>query len=957
MITIPQTGPDFKEVASIALSRIDSILNHFLPGGQYKGHEYVAKNPTRVDRNPGSFSINTETGQWSDFATEDKGNDLISLVAYLTDAKNQGEGKDTLATYLGISKESCISGVPGVPGVPVNEMSLNSITSDAGTLEHLAESGMFQVFQPIPADAPPPPDSHPKLGLPSIKWAYRTPQGEIISYVYRFDTPTGKEFRPLSFQNGKWIWKGLPAPRPLYNLHALAKHPDAPVIVTEGEKAADAAVIIFPSPEYVTTTWPYGAKAINKADFSPLAGREVWLWQDNDEAGIDAMRTVTKKLKEVGAATVHEIRLSFFNRHPDDPQAPLREILPEKWDAADAVAEGFSSKHLSDFLSDPANLILPPEETQQKGDALDASIKAVNPKGNIYKIIEMKNGPGSGVYFCGKNDDGTSKEPHWICSVLRVHAETRDTDQAGWGWLLQWKDPDSHDHQWACPKRLTQGDGIELCKELADRGVIIPPGIKAREHVIKYLCFANPTIRLRCTETIGWHNNAFVLPNQTIGGNGDDSEQVIFQSESVATSTFATSGTLEQWRHNVAALCRGNSRLIFSTSVSFGGPLLKISGSENGGFHFVGESSTGKTTAQVDAASVWGTQDFKKAWNATINGLEGTAALHNDTILILDELSQSDPKTAGETAYMLANGQGKGRAGRSGKAKRRQSWRLLFLSSGESDLAGHMLEAGKKTRAGQDIRLLNIPSDAGKGHGLFEELHGLQGGKELADKIKEGALKYYGTAGPAFISKIIENIDVIKDKIYKLKQEFVSSHVGPSVSGQVCRAAERFGLVAVAGELATAFGITGWQPGEAAQAADVCFNAWIERRGGTGNHEATAILAQVRAHFELHGESRYVDLRCDEYKEDYTRNYNRAGFREKVERGDSVVWDYYVLPGIFNDELCKGFERKTVKKVLTEKGILQPGSDGKMSHSKNLPGMGKTRCYVINGAALFGDAI
>jgi len=914
MMTILQNGPDFKEVASIALSQVNSVLNHFLPGGQHKGREYVTKNPTRVDRNPGSFSINMDTGQWADFATGDKGGDLVSLVTYVIGATNQSEGKEALETFLGISKESCISSVPRVPCVPVITKPINSSTSDADTVEHLAESG---VFHGVPTDAPSPPDSHPELGIPCMRWAYHTPQGEIDFYVYRFDTTAGKEFRPLTFQNGKWTWKGPPAPRPLYNLHYLADHPHAVVIVTEGEKAADAAAIIFPSPEYVTSTWPHGAKSTNKADFSPLVGRNVWLWRDNDKAGIDAMRTVTKKLKEVGAATVHEIRLSFFNRHPDDPQTPLRKILPERWDAADAVAEGFSSKHLSDFLSDPSNLISLCEKTQQSSAATDASIKTTEPDGNSYQIVESRKGFRDGVYFFGVDKYGNPKEPLWVCSVMRVSAETRDTDQAGWGWLLLWKDPDGHDHRWACPKRLTQGDGIELCKELADRGLIIPPGIKAREHVIKYLCFSNPQQRLRCTETIGWHKNSFVLPNRTITNDSQGSESVIFQSESVATSTFATSGSLEQWRDNVSALCAGNSRLILAVSISFAGTLLHISGSENGGFHFVGESSSGKTTAQLPAASVWGAHDFKKTWNSTINGLEGTAAFHNDTLLTLDELSQSDPKTAGETAYLLANGQGKGRAGRSGKARRRQSWRLLFLSSGESDLAAHMLEAGKKTRAGQDIRLLNIPSDAGKGHGLFEELHGLQGGKEIADKIKECTLKYYGTAGPAFISKIIDNIGVVKDKISKLKYDFVSSHTKPGVSGQVYRAAERFGLVAVAGELATAFGITGWQPSEAEHAADVCFNAWIERRGGTGNQEATAILAQVRAHFESQGESRYVDLRRTESTEDYTRNYSRAGFREQVSTEDFIVWNYYVLPETFKTELCKGFEHKTVTKVLT----------------------------------------
>lgn len=962
--------PDYQEVARAALASVDSVLNHFLPSGQRQGREYIAINPTRSDSNPGSFSINLDTGKWSDFATGDKGSDLVSLVAYLTGAKNQGEGKETLAQYLGIAEDTCFSGVPRVPRVPVRVKCIKSSTSDIGTPEHLVDDEVFQVFQPVPADAPPPPESHPTLGIPSMKWVYRTPQGEVIFFVYRFEAPRGKEFRPLTFQSGRWTWKGLPGLRPLYNLHLLAGYPEATVIVTEGEKAAEAAAIIFPLPDFVTTTWPNGAKASEKADFSPLAGCKAWLWADNDVEGRTAMDAVTERLKKVGAADVRDIQLSFFNRKPSDLDTIMRETLPPKWDAADALMEGFSSEDLAGFLGDPANLSFPHKEQeqaavedeneQQKTEPLAKPITKIYTDGNTYAIIESKKGYRDGVYFFGRNADGTPCDPRWICSILRITAETRDTEQSRWGWLLQWKDPDGHDHQWACPKRLTQGDGIELCKELTDRGVGIPPGIKAREHVIKYLCFANPKTRLRCTETIGWHKGAFVLPNQTIVGDNTSAEQVIFQAEFVGVSTFSAAGTLQDWRDNVSAPCRGNSRLIFAVSISFAGVLLEITGSESGGVHLVGESSIGKTTAQSCAASVWATQAFKKAWNATINGLEGIAAAHNDTILILDELSQSDPKTAGETAYMLANGQGKGRAGRSGNARKRQTWRLMFLSSGESDLASHIQDVGKKARAGQEVRLLNITSDAGKGHGLFEELHGLAGGKELADRIKESVQKYYGTAGPAFISKIIENADILKDKIRLLTNEFVSSHVESGTSGQVFRAAERFGLIAVAGELATAFGITGWQPGESERAADICFKAWVDRRGGTENHEATAILAQVRAHFEMHGEGRYVDVKSyhgyAEFTEDKTRDTRRAGFREKVQTDESDIWNYYVLPQVFKTELCKGFEQKTVTSTLKEKGILHPGEKGKMAQSKHLPGMGKTRCYVISGEALFGEA-
>lgn len=100
---------------------------------------------------------------------------------------------------------------------------------------------------------------------------------------------------------------------------------------------------------------------------------------------------------------------------------------------------------------------------------------------------------------------------------------------------------------------------------------------------------------------------------------------------------------------------------------------------------------------------MWGNpSSYIRLWRATANGLEGLAALHNDGLLILDELSLIDPREAGEAAYLLANEQGKARASRAGTARPSAKWRLLFLSSGEESLAALMARSGRKANAGQE---------------------------------------------------------------------------------------------------------------------------------------------------------------------------------------------------------------------------------------------------------------
>ncbi|MDR5776680.1 DUF927 domain-containing protein, partial [Caballeronia sp. LZ002] len=284
-------------------------------------------------------------------------------------------------------------------------------------------------------------------------------------------------------------------------------------------------------------------------------------------------------------------------------------------------------------------------------------------------------------------------------------------------------------------------------------------------------------------------------------------------------------GTLDDWKRDVASYCSGNSRMLVAVSTAFAGMMLAYSGQESGGLNFVGDSSTGKTTALRAACSVYGGPEYMQRWRATSNGLEGLAALHNDTLLVLDELAQVDPREAGEIAYMLANGSGKARAGRTGSARARQSWRLLFLSAGEIGLAQHMQAGGKKAKAGQEVRLVEIPADAGRGFGLFETLHGQVGGAKLSALINEGCKRSYGIAAIEMLNAIAKEPEVIEQYLRQETAKFLALHLPADASGQAHRVCERLALIGLAGEYATNRGITGWQDGEAQSAAAYCFKA------------------------------------------------------------------------------------------------------------------------------------
>lgn len=238
-----------------------------------------------------------------------------------------------------------------------------------------------------------------------------------------------------------------------------------------------------------------------------------------------------------------------------------------------------------------------------------------------------------------KEDEDESPVRLRICSRLEIIAVTRNQHGEDFGRLLQWHDCDGRMHTWAMPMSMLASEGYPYLGELLSKGLEIEPGRMVRQKLTVYIQSSRPTARGLCTPHVGWHHDCFVLPSRTIGQTAN--EQVILQSNYPA-GHFSTRGTLENWQQ-IPKLCAGNSRLVFALSMSFASILLTPLGIESGGVHFQGTSSLGKTTILRVAATPWGGKDYVLTWRATTNGLEGIAMNHNDTLLCLDELGQSDP--------------------------------------------------------------------------------------------------------------------------------------------------------------------------------------------------------------------------------------------------------------------------------------------------------------------------
>lgn len=575
-----------------------------------------------------------------------------------------------------------------------------------------------------------------------------------------------------------------------------------------------------------------------------------------------------------------------------------------------------------------------------------------------YEVEEFKVKP-TGV-FHPVYKDGELIDWARISSRVDVVALTRDQDSSNWGVELQLVDEDNIKKTWCMPKEMLAGAGDSYRASLMKMGATLIPSKQAKEAFAAYLVAARPQARALSVKQPGWFKDLFVLPDTVYGPT---TERVRFQTNDPdENKRFSQKGTLESWRQNVARLCQGNSRAALAICIGLACPLLALLGEDNGGFHLRGNSSTGKTVCLATGTSVWGGASLIRTWNMTVNGFEGVATMHNDVLLPLDELGQADGKAAGEAAYMLGNGQGKSRATREGDARSAKRFRNLVLSSGEKSLSDLMAQSGQTVMAGQEVRMIEIAADAGCGYGAFENIHGARTSQEFAEQLKRATLENHGHAGRSFVQALTdpELQPRLIDRIKATIQRFVDAYVPAEAVGQVGRVGRRFGLVAAAGELCIELGILPWPEGEALDACRKCFMAWIDLRGGIGNHEETQAIAQVHRFIEMHGESRFTSWTEEGIegigsidKNGLGKTIQRAGFRRVTEDGRT---EYFILPEAYKSEVCSGMNAKYVTQVLADKGFLVKDPQGKPQVQVRLPGVGRNRVYHLK-ADFMGDGV
>jgi len=201
---------------------------------------------------------------------------------------------------------------------------------------------------PVPEDAPEPHIEYDRRLFPMAKGRqitvmheYKDHNGTLLGYVVRLEDQKGTQITPtLTYcENEKgqqeWQWQDFGENRPLYGQEKLVKYPTEPVLVVEGEKAADSAQKLFP--DHVVISWPGGARDVEKANWGPLVGRNVTLWLDPSDAGSKAAQHIEDVLQNIN---------DTYSFKVDIRTVDLPKDFPSKWDFTNDLPQNLSLKDI-----------------------------------------------------------------------------------------------------------------------------------------------------------------------------------------------------------------------------------------------------------------------------------------------------------------------------------------------------------------------------------------------------------------------------------------------------------------------------------------------------------------------------------------------------------------------------------------------------------------------------------
>ena len=531
-----------------------------------------------------------------------------------------------------------------------------------------------------------------------------------------------------------------------------------------------------------------------------------------------------------------------------------------------------------------------------------------------------------------KNGDIIESEPLLLSEPIDIIGTGQDNDGAYYR-IIKFKDKNTRQQKTAALPQEEIGTahgwkrlgwhGIDVYSEGIESG-------KLRNYLLKHSGNAVFTI----TDRAGWNGEAYILAGgEAINADGTN---ILYNGDTSQKDGYTEKGSLKEWQEQAARYAENNSRLCLALGLSMAAPFLALLNEEGGGFHLAGDSSKGKTTAARLALSVWGDPETTKGnWDTTPLGLQNLALARNDGLLVLDEIGQTaDPRKIPQMVYSVINGVSKTQGAKDGGNRRQKTWRNLILSTGEINPES-LIGDRAQWKAGNHVRLPDIQAEAR--FGIYDTLHGFADGAKLSEHINQATAKQRGTAGRALIRQILKDgKEAAAQAVEASRARFLETL--PPMEGQARRIARRFALLAAVLEYAAP--ITGMRQGAGEAGVRQCFNEWLEENG-TGNREDRRIIEQAIAFMDVNALSmRFSDWNAQ------TWNQNHAGYRKQ----EGSIDEYWIIPVVFENEVCKGYSPRKVCEVLHNHEWLKKAENGRWQHQRKRSGVA-SRFYVLMGEA------
>lgn len=303
-------------------------------------------------------------------------------------------------------------------------------------------------------------------------------------------------------------------------------------------------------------------------------------------------------------------------------------------------------------------------------------------------------------------------------------------------------------------------------------------------------------------------------------------------------------------------------------------------------------------------------------------------------MLAFDELAEISARELLGAIYMLANGVPKTRMTSDAILQESARWRLALISSGEISVADKLSEASMHAMAGHEVRLIDVEADSRR-YGVFDHLHKCATGAEMSDKIHAAVRGAHGVVGRHFVEHLIESRPTGEQLSAKMDAMTAKwrAQLPADPNGQVMRVAHRFALIALAGQMATEFGLTGWPQTAAEEAAEAAFLDWYDRLHGDKHDAASEALLRLKGYVAA-DDAAIFKLGC-----------------EGELLGEPEAWRdasrLYILPEVWA-RIMLGLDEKAVCKALVDIGVLQAGDGGRLMRKAPRTIPGRPRLYTVN---------